>query len=289
MLDLLITILILNFFTICFKWYEKYNVHNFTAIIINYLTAGVLGFVLSKDLNLLQVGTDFELSKELKSILLYGSLIGGLFIVVFNLVAYSTQKTGIAKTVLVSKIASIALPVSFALLFSEETVSELKVFALLLSIASLFFIFNFKNKTLSKIALIILLGIFIGQGTADILFDSSANFIAPQYSAIYFAFIFSFAGIFGLIISMFLKKQRFKPSLKNILFGVLLGVPNYFSLVFFFRALSKIDTSIAFPVLNIGIILLSTLTGLLFFGERLNKKNYLGIAIAAVSLYFITL
>ena len=286
MIDLLITILILNFFTICFKWYEKYGVHNVTAIIINYLTAGILGFILSDKtkLNLSEGVND-----DLINILIFSSLIGGLFIVVFNLIAYSTQKTGIAKTVLVSKIASIILPVSFAIAFTSESASTIKIVALTLSVISLFFIFNFKNNTLSKISILILVGIFIGQGSADILFDLSESIIDNDYSSLYFAFIFTLAGVFGLIFSLFNKKQRFQFNLKNIFFGVLLGIPNYFSLHFFFNALSKIDSSIAFPVLNIGIILLSTLAGVVFFKEHLSRKNIIGIAIASVSLYLITL
>ena len=92
MIELLITILILVFFTICFKWFEKFNAHNFSAIIVNYLTAGILGFFSSKEL-LINIKT----LEPLKEILLYSSLIGALFIVVFNLIAYSTQQIGILK------------------------------------------------------------------------------------------------------------------------------------------------------------------------------------------------
>lgn len=284
MIELLITILILVFFTICFKWFEKFNAHNFSAIIVNYLTAGILGFFSSKEL-LINIKT----LEPLKEILLYSSLIGALFIVVFNLIAYSTQQIGIAKTVLVSKIGSIVLPVSFALIFLAEDFSVIRISALVLSVFSLFFIFNFKQKTLSKIALLILAGIFIGQGTADILFDLSETKIDTSYSTLYFAFIFIFAGIFGLIFSFFKKKQRFQPNIKNIGFGVLLGVPNFFSLYFFFRALSKLDSTLVFPTLNIGVILISTLVGVLFYKERLSQKNIIGILLAIVSLYLITL
>lgn len=283
MINLVITILIINYFTICFKWFEKYNVDNFTAIIINYITAGILGFILSDS----KTSIEFH---DLKYILYFGSLIGALFIVVFNLFAYSTQKTGIAITVLTSKLSSIILPVSFVFISQKESPTSIKLIALALAISALFFIIKIKGKNaLKKSAFLILIGIFIGQGSADILFNKSEEIISQNHGELYFSVIFLSAGILGYFYSFIQKKQSFIFNKKNLFFGLLLGIPNYFSLVFFFKALAELDTSIAFPVLNIGTILLSTLLGALFYKEKITLKISFGILLAALSLYLITL
>lgn len=281
MINLLITIIIFTYFTICFKWFQRFKVNNFSAIIVNYLVAGILGLFLSKNHSITS-------SENFATILLFGSIIGFLFIAVFNLTAHSTQQSGIAVTVLVSKIASIVLPISFSIIIGLEAISVKHTIAIALAISSLFFIINFKGESaLKSTGLIILLGIFLGQGFADILFSQSNSFVSLKHNEIFFAIIFIVAAISGILFSFLNKHQKFIPSKKNILWGAILGIPNYFSLKFFFDALTELDNSTAFLVLNVGIIILSTFVGLLFYREKLSFKNIIGISLAILSLYLI--
>jgi multidrug transporter EmrE-like cation transporter len=281
MFSLFVTILIFTYFTICFKWFQKFGVDNFSAIITNYLVASSLGFILSDTSSLAAEG-------NLDKLLVFGGIIGFLFIAVFNLVAFSTQQAGIAITVLVSKIASIVLPISFAFAIGTEVASATQIIALVLAISSLFFIINFTGvHAIKKAALLILLGIFLGQGSVDIFFSQAKKIVLDNQKELFFAIIFGMASLAGIVFSFLNKRQKFKPTPKNLLWGVILGVPNYFSLRFFFAALSELDNATAFLVLNIGIILLSTLVGVVFYKERLNEKNLVGIGLALVSLYLI--
>ncbi|MFP5470615.1 MAG: SMR family transporter [Bacteroidia bacterium] len=281
MLSLVITILIFTYFILCFKWFEKFGVDNFSAIIVNNLTAGILGFFLS-------FGSSMGSVENPQSFYTYALAIGFLFIGVFNLTAFSTQQSGISVTVITSKIASIVIPIAFSFIIGLEKVSTKPVVAIILAICSLFLIINLKGENkLKKIALFILLGIFVGQGASDILFSQSNKFVLDEQKELFFSIIFLSAALCGIVFSFLNKKQKFKPTKKNILWGILLGVPNYFSLKFFFAALQELDTSIAFLVLNIGIILLSTLVGFLFYQEKLSPKNMFGIFLAILSLYLI--
>ena len=71
--------------------------------------------------------------------------------------------------------------------------------------------------------------------------------------------------------------------------GILLGVPNYFSIVYLLKALSTdgMESSTAFTLNNVGIVILSTLFGLFIFKEKLIWKNWLGIVIAIVSILLV--
>jgi len=77
--------------------------------------------------------------------------------------------------------------------------------------------------------------------------------------------------------------------LKSIFGGILLGVPNYFSIVYLLKALSTegMESSTAFTLNNVGIVILSTLFGLFIFNEKLISKNWFGIIIAIVSIILI--
>lgn len=282
MISLLITILVFTYFTLCFKWFQKFGADNFSAIIINYLVAGLLGLFLSDNLG------NISTIENPKPFFIYSSIIGFLFIGVFNLTAFSTQKSGISVTVLTAKIASIVIPIGFSFMAGLEIVSIKPLISVALALCSLFLIINFKGENrLEKSALLILFGIFAGQGASDILFSQSNKFVMNEHKELFFSMIFLSAALCGIAFSFLNKKQKFKPTKKNVLWGILLGVPNFFSLKFFFIALQELDNSIAFLVLNIGIILLSTLIGFLFYQEKLSIKNMAGILLAILSLYLI--
>jgi uncharacterized membrane protein len=75
---------------------------------------------------------------------------------------------------------------------------------------------------------------------------------------------------------------------KAILWGVLLGIPNYFSMYFLVKTLGVFPASYIFPINNIGIVALSTIIALLAFKEQLNKKNILGLGLAIIAILLIS-
>ncbi|MEC8884395.1 MAG: GRP family sugar transporter, partial [Bacteroidota bacterium] len=76
---------------------------------------------------------------------------------------------------------------------------------------------------------------------------------------------------------------------KNIIGGIALGIPNYYSIYFLVQALRHptLESSTVFTLNNVGIVMVATLIGILFFKEKLSPKNWIGIAIAVVSIILI--
>jgi uncharacterized membrane protein len=100
---------------------------------------------------------------------------------------------------------------------------------------------------------------------------------------------FSF-GLIAAIIKMLKEKtNHFTP--KTILAGIMLGIPNYFSIYMLFKALSvkSWEDSFVFPVNNIGIVILSTVFAVVIFKEKLNKLNLIGLALAVISILVLNL
>ena len=82
-------------------------------------------------------------------------------------------------------------------------------------------------------------------------------------------------------------KQIF--AIKNLLAGILIGIPNYFSiwcLVHFLKQ-SPWQSSASIPVNNMGIVLFSSVVAWVLFKERLSVINWLGIILSIVAIYFI--
>ena len=63
-----------------------------------------------------------------------------------------------------------------------------------------------------------------------------------------------------------------------LIFGILLGVPNYFSAKFLLKSLESVPAVIAFPTFSVGAIVIITFTGVLVFKEKLSRKQVIGTA-----------
>ena len=71
---------------------------------------------------------------------------------------------------------------------------------------------------------------------------------------------------------------------KEVLFGTMIAVPNFFSTKFVLGALESLSAVIVQPVNSVGTILVVTLTGMLLFRERLTRQQWIGIAVILVAL-----
>lgn len=271
-----------------FKYFEKYEIDNLQAIIVNYLTAGTLA-IISANYN----GLNTEFSVILNSnYFLISIMIGFLFIVTFNLLAHGTQKLGIAVTTVSNKM-SMLVPVFMGIYLFQETFNLIKLSGLLIALIAIYLSsvqkgkLNFKKKYILLIALI-----FLGQGIAD----SSLNWAQKRVLnnnnlELFFGSVFYISAVFGLIYLLYkMIKQQNKIQYKSIFWGIGLGVPNYFTLYFFIKSLKSevFESSEVFPIVNMGIIILSALGGIILFREKLSFSNWTGIALAILSIGLIS-
>lgn len=91
-----------------------------------------------------------------------------------------------------------------------------------------------------------------------------------------------------LCLSLMLKRKQ-KIGKMEILFGLLVGVPNYFSARFLLRSLSYVPAVIAYPTYSVGGIVAVSAAGLLLFHETLSKRRRIAIAIVLVAIALLNL
>lgn len=73
------------------------------------------------------------------------------------------------------------------------------------------------------------------------------------------------------------------------LFGLLIGIPNFFSAKFLLAALKDIPAVVAYPVYSVATILTVTVTGVLVFREKLERKQWLALAMILVALVLLNI
>jgi len=286
MLSIVLTIIAFNILIVIFKLFAKFNIDNLQALIVNYFIAGLCGLYFSD--------IEFNLSYILNAPWFYhAAIIGVLFITTFNLYAKGTQKVGIALTTVANKL-SLFIPVAIALIiYKNEQVTILKLTGFLLAAVGIY-LSSTKNKKLSfdKKYLWLIIIVFVGQGIADTVFNHAQQTVVDDNDkGLFFMCLLLIAGISGIFILVGKAIQQ-KPQLKlkNLIGGIALGIPNFASLIFFFNALesSGLGASQVFPVVSMGVVVLSALVGLILFKEKLSGANWLGLGFAVLSIFIIT-
>jgi drug/metabolite transporter (DMT)-like permease len=103
------------------------------------------------------------------------------------------------------------------------------------------------------------------------------------------ATIFSVALAIGFVIVLVLSlRGKTILHVRSWLAGIVLGLINFGSTYLLLKSMEFYTSSTLFPIRNTGVVGLSALAGLLLFGERLTRKNWLGIILAIVSIVLIT-
>lgn len=285
MIYLFISICISSFLFVIFKLFDILKINTLQAIVVNYLIAASLGFYLS------------DISVSIQKIpsqpwFLGAFLLGILFIVVFNLMALTSQKNGLSVASVSSKM-SVVIAIVFGVLYYDESLSFIKITGILLALIAVYLTSTReKDSSLNQNSgFLFPILLFFGSGAIDTsLKYVETTFVQDGGVPLFSATIFACAFIFG---SLFLASQKFKGlvvfEFKNILGGILLGVPNYFSIVYLLKALSTegMESSTAFTINNVGIVILSTLFGMMLFKERIAIKNWLGIVVAILSIIMV--
>jgi len=285
MFYLLISICISSFLFVIFKLFDVLKVNTFQAIVVNYFVAAVLGFYLSNNSVSFQ-----EIPNQPWFIGAF--LLGIMFILVFNVMALTSQKNGLSVASVSSKM-SVVIAIVFGVWYYEESLGFIKLSGILLALIAVYLtsVKEKKETTVKQISLLFPILLFFGSGAIDTsLKFIETSFVEEGGVPLFSATIFGCAFILGMTILLYqIVKGTFRFEFKNILGGILLGVPNYFSIVYLLKALSTdgMESSTAFTLNNVGIVILSTLFGLFIFKEKLIWKNWLGIVIAIVSILLV--
>jgi len=277
---------------VIFKFLDRFKIKTFNIIIINYITAAILGILLTE--------THRDIFPLFKNQWFpYSIIIGIMFIMMFVVIAKSSQVVGIAITTISNKM-SVIIPITVSIIIDPlDVLTNLKAIGILLAILAVFLSVYRKRKVEfdpRNIYLPIIL--FLGMGLVDSFVKYAQQYhVADDVLPIFTVILFAMAAIAGLITKA-LQKTSFTElfHVKNLIWGIGLGISNYGSLYFLIKALNyksqigkNIDGSVVFGINNLGIIILSVLIGLIVFKERFLKINWIGIILSLVAIYVLSI
>lgn len=271
------------------KSFQKFNVASFPAIVVNYFVAGGISVLFTHPKTVY-----FEASH----LWLVSFVMGALFVCVFYLISLTVVKNGVSVTTVANKM-SVVIPVILAFIIYKDSPHLLKIAGIILALLSVFLVSSsgktkdapFKGSS-GKFLLPVV--VFTGSGIIDALVNYVQKKIVHSEveTACFLGLTFFAAGLIGIVaFVLFYKDKAAINSRRTLLAGFILALPNYFSIYFIMKAIDAnfIESSVLYPILNVGVVLGSTLGAYLFFSEKLSFKNRAGIALSVLAIALIAL
>jgi drug/metabolite transporter (DMT)-like permease len=288
MIPLLCSILASTSIFVLFKLFPKFKIDTFQAIVFNYITAFISGMVL--------FGNDFEINALSKGYWIYYCIAASiLFISLFLIMGISSQKNGVAQTSIAVKMSMALSVVMILFIFKSEndSISLSLILGFILAVTGVFLSsYEKKANTNSGNATWMLVLLFIGSSILDLLLKFVESSETQNISAALFsAFGLGFAGLIGLLILIFrLLKGKSHFAFRNIFGGIVLGIPNYFSIYLLMLSYSTTgwDGSAVLAITNVSVVLLTSIIGFSVFRERITILKIIGLlaAIGAIVLIY---
>lgn len=250
-----------------FKNRERRGGDDLAAIAANYPVALLLGLLLSGDLHL-----GWEA-------MAMAVIMGLLFLISFICYGRAISQAGIAASVTVGRM-SMAIPVALSILIWGEIPKAYHWPALIVILLIIFF-WEKRGKRISWLLLVIftLFGI---QDTGMKFFKM--RFGSTDDGAFLLA-LFASAGFWAWLVLLWRKK---KPTWPDLRFGFVLGLPNFFSSFFLLKALQGLPGYLVFPFVNVGSVLLASLTGYCFFDEVPGRRRIVLLSLGALAVLLLT-
>ncbi|MCU0440779.1 MAG: EamA family transporter [Bacteroidia bacterium] len=261
---------------LCFKWFERFQVPTFQAIVVNYLVCVLVGNLLSEQP---VIATAFWEQEWF----VFTAFLGVLFITIFYAIGRTAQQLGVSVSMVAAKL-SVVVPVLAAILLHGESFTTVKAIGICLSLIAVWFMQQPPQgeSTVSIKLWFLPVVVFVGSGLIDTLLNYlQQRYIPPATASDIVTTVFLVACLIGIGTLLVMRKPI---QWRAIGWGLLLGVPNYFCMFFLVKTLAHFDATLVFPINNIAIVIGASIASFFLFKERITKRNMLGLLTAILSI-----
>jgi drug/metabolite transporter (DMT)-like permease len=272
--------------TLVLKLFSFQEGNRYGIILGNYLTCIVTAFFMLPDRSVI--------ARADGKTLLLGIIAGVIFVVALLCLQSSIRACGAILTSAFSKMG-LVVPLVFSILLWGERPGLWQILGIVLVIAAVWVINGKQDPDAAGegspgIQLFWLLAVMLSCGVADTTAKVFETYGERSKDGLYFLILFCTAAILALGLLLH-ERHRTGAKLiwKQVLAGIAVGIPNYFSSVLLLRALTGLPAIIVYPCFSIGTVLLITLVSTVFFHEPLDKRKIAGLAIILLSVILLNI
>lgn len=270
-----------------FRYFSDKNLNIQGIITVNYITCLISTLAVNID------AFNFKLIKY-EPTYIYALLLGGLFILTFNIMSKTVTYFGIMISSVTQKMSLIA-PIMIGVLFYAENLTIFRIIGIIAAMGAIVVInMPFNKDPEQKRKLIFWLYpllTWLLSSIIDAAFYLLGKSTGSKQSAMFLATLFGTAATLGILLMIIQKiKNAERIPLHILPYGIILGIPNFMSIHYLMKAIGQgWDASLMFPINNVGIIAISMLGALLIFKEKANKYKLMGVTLAISAVLLIAL
>ncbi len=213
-----------------------------------------------------------------------GLFSGILFFLGFIYYQKSVKENGVSLSGAFGKLG-ILVPMTLGMILWKEIPLPLQWVGIVLAIASIILVNNpFRSRT-DKIRLSLLL-LFLFNGLAEFSNKLFQNYTVTGYKNIFLLCVFFSAFLISFAV---FRKKEIKLKREDVITGLIVGLPNFFSSFFLIMALEGIKSSVVFPVFSAGSVVMIGLGGFFIFREKLEGKDIISLIMILLALILINI
>lgn len=279
---LILAILASTLISVAMKVAERYTKNTMVMFLTNYAICSGISFYYLVSSGALERTNHTGLSFAL----VLGGLNGAFYLASLFFYQLSLTKNGMIITTIFMKLG-VLIPTILAVVVFKETISFKQIIGIALALfASIYFNSKDQKQTTAKrsISFTLLIAMILVNGFIDSANNVYDKLGVSELKDVFLLLTFFVAFLISSVIAIVNKKGA---HIKDVLFGVILGIPNYFSARFILLSLASVPAVIAYPVYNVTTIITVSLVGLIVFKERLNQRKVIGMLLIVLALALI--
>lgn len=278
MVNLLLAIASSALVSITMRLSERSIKNNTAMLAVNYMMCTLLAWAYTGFENWYPIAV----GRQFAAIL--GSFNGILYLAGFVLLQRSIRTNGVVLSATFLKLGLLVSMAVSVIFFGERPeIWQWAGFALAVSAIVLMNFRTGEGKAGNMASLVLLLLAGGGGDAMSKVFEELGNPVLTEY---FLMITFGTAMAFCWSLCRIRKEQTGK---REWLFGLLIGIPNFFSAKFLLGALKDIAAVIVYPVYSVATILTVTVTGILVFREKLERKQWLALGMILAALILLNI
>lgn len=279
MLYLVLAIVSSTLVSTVMRFGEKKIQNNMGMFLTNYAVCTVLSFLMMENRSAIRT------EPGLGATAIMGAVSGILYLAGFVLLQRSIRKNGVVMSATFMKLG-VLIPTLMAIFIFRERPGAVRILGIALAVFAIILMYYEKDKPGAAKSRLLLIILLLCSG----LTDSMANIYDKLGSAglkdHYLLFTFAAAGLCALALQL---KDRQRITGRDVLFGVCIGLPNYFSSRFLLLSLHRLPAVIVYPVYSAATIVAISLLGILLFKEKPGRKKLCAIGVILAALVLLNL
>lgn len=218
------------------------------------------------------------------TVALLGAVSGILYLGTFVLLQKNISRNGLSVSAVFMKLG-VLVPTVMALVVFHEQPRPLQLAGIVIAISAVV-LMNYQKESGAGKQTVWLIMLLLGSGFADAManiFDKLGNADLKDH---YLLITFLFALLCAVI--LFLKEHK-RIAVSDILLGLCIGIPNYFSSRFLLGALRDVPAMIVYPVFSVLTVVLITMAGIVLFREKPDRRKTAALGLILVALVLLNI